>query len=89
MPSGMPSTSLPRTSVRPAEAGSRPDTSDNVVDLPHPVGPTTATNSPGRTVRFRLRTAVWMPPPVPGKRLVAFRSSMRDCVIASYSCEIG
>ena len=34
------------------------ETSDKVVDLPQPVGPTTAQNSPGSTVMSRSRRAV-------------------------------
>src|SRR4051812_27359014 len=75
-PDGMPRTGAPSTSTSPLEGGSRPDTSDSVVDLPQPVGPTTATNSPAATVNVRSRTAVWGRPPAPGNRLVAFRSAM-------------
>lgn len=59
----------------PGGRGSSPETRDRVVDLPHPVGPTTATNSPGPTDMFRSRTAVWTPP-ADRNRLVAFSSSM-------------
>ena len=37
-----PVTGSPATTVAPARAGSRPDTSFISVDLPHPLGPTTA-----------------------------------------------
>ncbi|MGW6698628.1 hypothetical protein [Nocardia sp. NPDC055049] len=53
------------------------------MDLPQPVGPTTATNSPGATVKSMFFTAVWMPPSVPGKRFVAPRSSMSGLLIAA------
>ena len=44
---GMPGHRLAvRRATSPRDGGSRPETSDSVVDLPQPVGPTTATNSP-------------------------------------------
>src|SRR5439155_3256992 len=70
-PAGMPRTGSPRTSTVPSDGGSRPETSDSVVDLPQPVGPTTATNSPAATDMVRSRTAVCTPPSAPGNRLVA------------------
>src|SRR5882757_10435316 len=72
----MPATWVPFTSTCPAEAGCSPETSDNVVDLPHPVGPTTATNSPGATAMVSSRTAVCTVPPAPGNRLVALINSI-------------
>ncbi len=47
-----------------------------IVDLPHPVGPTTAQNSPVPIVRSSSRTAVWTPPLGVRNRLVTPRSSM-------------
>ena len=41
-----PSISRPLTMTLPAEHGHRPVTRRISVDLPHPDGPTTATNSP-------------------------------------------
>ena len=46
----MPVTGSPSTATSPPVAGCRPETSERVVDLPQPVGPTTVTNSPRRTV---------------------------------------
>ena len=44
-----PATSRPLTMTAPALAGHRPVTTFIKVDLPHPDGPTTATNSPVST----------------------------------------
>src|SRR5689334_19141343 len=74
-------TSAPFTRTLPADAGCRPLTRDNVVDLPQPVGPTTATNSPGCTVMVRSRTAVCTEPEPLGNLLVACSSSMRGGAI--------
>jgi hypothetical protein len=48
----------PNTLVRPAEGCSSPAATLRSVDLPHPVGPTTETNSPGATRNVASRTAV-------------------------------
>ncbi len=59
--------STPSTSARPAARGSRPSTTRINVDLPTPLGPSTATNWPGATVtstwRQMLRppTTAWAP----------------------------
>src|SRR2546430_12355691 len=53
-----PRTGSPRTRTSPTLGGSSPEMSDRVVDLPHPVGPTTAQNSPAPTVMSRSRSAV-------------------------------
>src|SRR5437660_2311649 len=58
MPVAMPSTSWPPTRTDPALARARPDTSDKVVDLPHPVGPTIAQNCPGSTAKSTSLIAV-------------------------------
>src|SRR5450756_195204 len=64
----------------PADARSRPATRVSVVDLPQPVGPTTAQNCPGSTVRFTSRSAVKEVPVGVAKRLVSPDSSMRGSV---------
>src|SRR5258706_322026 len=46
-----PVTSRPLTMTAPAVGGHKPVTTFIRVDLPHPDGPTTATNSPGATAR--------------------------------------
>src|ERR1700738_2396708 len=56
--------------------GSRPEIRPRVVDLPHPVGPTTAANSPGATAMSRSLRAVWTPPLGVAKRLVTPLSSI-------------
>ena len=48
----------------------------SVVDLPQPVGPTTAQNSPSPTARSRSRSAVYAVPDGVRKRLVTCRNSM-------------
>ena len=58
VPFAIPSTSRPPTRTLPALGWSRPATRVSVVDLPQPVGPTTAQNCPGSTVRFTSRRAV-------------------------------
>jgi hypothetical protein len=58
VPGVMPSTGRPPTRTVPALGRSRPATMVNVVDLPHPVGPTTAQNLPGPITRSTSRSAV-------------------------------
>ena len=43
----IPFTGSPKTRTSPALGGSSPEINASVVDLPQPVGPTTAQNSPG------------------------------------------
>src|SRR5712692_9482071 len=76
MPSAMPVTGRSMTRTAPSLAGSSPEIRTRVVDLPQPVGPTTAQNSPGETSRLRSRSAVKTPPLGVAKRLVTLRSSM-------------
>src|SRR5712691_2953648 len=80
MPSAIPLTGLPNTSTSPSLAGSRPEIKASVVDLPQPVGPTTAQNSPGSTAISRARNAVWIPPDGVRKRFVTPRSSMAGAI---------
>jgi hypothetical protein len=54
----MPRTGWPMTRTSPALGWSRPEISDSVVDLPQPLGPTMAQNSPGATCRLRSCSAV-------------------------------
>src|SRR5437764_15401709 len=54
----MPLTGSPITLTSPELGGARPVTRLSVVDFPHPVGPTTATNSPRSTLMLKLRSAV-------------------------------
>src|SRR5438477_2291984 len=74
----MPATGLPKTSTSPSLGGSRPEMRARVVDLPHPVGPTTAQNSPGSTRMSRSRSAVKTVPEGVRNRLVTPRSSMAE-----------
>src|SRR6185369_14165218 len=67
----MPATGVPLTATSPAVAGSSPEISESVVDLPQPVGPTTLTNSPGATSKVTSRIAVKEPPPASGNAFVA------------------
>src|SRR3954469_6291708 len=69
-------TGSPWTWTVPALAASRPETSDSVVDLPHPVGPTTETNSPAATSRSTSRIAVKPAPSLVWNRFVAPRKEI-------------
>src|SRR6266852_1127075 len=76
----MPMTGLPSTSTSPSLGSSSPEIRARVVDLPQPVGPTTAQNSPGSTARLRSRKAVWTPPEGVRNRLVTPRSSIAGAI---------
>src|SRR4030088_1851266 len=76
MPSAIPLTGWLKTSTSPSLGGSRPEMRASVVDLPHPVGPTTAQNSPGCTAMSRSRRAVKTSPEGVRNRFVTPRSSM-------------
>src|SRR3954447_16357239 len=80
MPSGMSVTGRPCTSTVPEDAGSRPDTRDNVVDLPQPVGPTIVTNSPAATSRVTSVIAVNGAPERVANFFVAARSEIAGSV---------
>src|SRR5205823_13279866 len=71
-----PRTGCPWTTVSPDDASSRPETSVRVVDLPHPVGPTTAQNWPSSTASDKSLSAVYVPPSAVANFLVTLRSSM-------------
>src|SRR5690554_6052543 len=64
---GTPARSLPSHKIRPVSSFSRPPTARSSVDLPHPLGPSTATRSPSATVRSAWSTATVSP-----KRTVTF-----------------
>ena len=51
-------TDLPITRTSPAFGFVSPVIRLSVVDFPQPVGPTIATNSPGRTTKLKSRSAV-------------------------------
>src|ERR1051325_7768191 len=53
----MPSIGIPRNKICPELARSNPTHKFNNVDLPHPEGPTTVTNSPSSIVRSTFSTA--------------------------------
>src|SRR6266850_1148680 len=55
----MPASRVPKTVTAPAEGWSKPAATLSSVVLPHPVGPTTETNSPSATRRVVSRTAVY------------------------------
>ena len=54
----MPATSRPSISMEPLVGVSSPPSRFSSVDLPQPLGPMTATNSPGSTVRSTSSSAV-------------------------------
>ena len=74
--SPIPVTALPCTRTSPSLAASRPETRVRVVDLPQPLGPTTAQNWPGSTVRSTSARAVKIEPVGVRNRLLTPRSSM-------------
>src|ERR1700694_2029974 len=76
MRGSMPCTGLPITCTEPSLGRSRPEMRPRVVDLPQPVGPTTATNSLGATDMLTSRIAVYALPVGVRKRLVTLRISM-------------
>src|SRR3989440_4309309 len=76
MRGSMPWTGSPITSTSPALGRSRPEMRPSVVDLPQPVGPTTATNSPGATAILMSRIAVYALPAGVRNRLVTSRNSI-------------
>src|SRR5258708_3275681 len=55
----MPASGVPKTVTAPAEGWSKPAATLSSVVLPHPVGPTTETNSPSPTRSVVSRTAVY------------------------------
>src|SRR5438270_5495844 len=74
-PSTMPRTGAPLTRIAPPLGRSRPDTIDSIVDLPHPVGPTTAQNWPAPTDMVTSEIAVKTVPVGDRNRLVTDASS--------------
>jgi len=52
-----PASGAPKTSMRPDEGAMSPAAMLSKVDLPQPVGPTMATNSPAATAREARSTA--------------------------------
>src|SRR5262249_45057750 len=64
----------PRHSIVPPLGRTRPEITFNVVDLPAPFDPISATISPASTVMSILRTAVT----APYEALTALRRNMRD-----------
>src|SRR5258708_34451895 len=55
----MPASHVPKPVTAPAEGWSKPAATLSSVVLPHPVGPTTETNSPSPTSSVVSRTAVY------------------------------
>jgi hypothetical protein len=76
MPVAIPSTSWPPTRTDPALGRARPETSDRVVDLPHPVGPTIAQNCPGSMSKSTSLIAVSREPVGETNRFVTPVSSI-------------
>ncbi len=75
---------LPPTRTDPPLGRSSPETWASVVDLPHPVGPTMAQNSPGSTVRLTSVIAVNVSPFGVRYRLVSPSISMRAASSATF-----
>src|SRR6476660_2500603 len=76
----IPETGPPITRTIPALGLKRPVTRLSVVDLPQPVGPTTAANSPRLTVIVKSRSAVSDLPSGDRKRRVTLISSIAGAV---------
>ena len=70
VPAVIPSTGFPPTLTVPALGRSSPATIVSEVDLPHPLGPTTAQNFPAPMVISNPRTAVNIDPDGVAKRFV-------------------
>src|SRR5665811_1701103 len=87
VPVSIPETGLPSTNASPEEGDSRPEINVRVVDLPHPVGPTTAQNCPSSTVRLMSCSAVKVPPSAVANFLVTLRNSMAAMAITSRRCD--
>ena len=82
VPAVIPSTGFPPTDTVPALGRSSPETIVSVVDLPHPLGPTTAQNFPGSMVISTSRTAVNSDPEGVAKRFVTPLNSIRAACAA-------
>src|SRR5690348_8329467 len=69
--------------IVPPESGSNPAMQLSAVDLPQPDGPSSAMNSPRRTVSVRSFSALNALPAAPAKRRVtrSRRSSLKSCFI--------
>jgi hypothetical protein len=76
VPAVMPSTVRPPTRTVPELGRSSPATMVSVVDLPHPVGPTTAQNLPAPTVMSMSRRAVYNVPEGVTNRFFTLLSSI-------------
>src|SRR3954467_13559357 len=66
---------MPSTSTAPSLGVSSPPARLSSVDLPEPLGPITATSSPGATVRLTWCSACTAVSPVPWRRLTSRSSS--------------
>src|SRR5581483_9143269 len=86
MPAVMPSTGRRPTLTSPALGRSSPATMVSVVDLPHPVGPTTAQNFPGSMTRSTSRNAVNADPDGVTNRFVTPLKSMCANALATLIC---
>ena len=82
VPVVIPSTACPPTRTVPALGRSSPATIVSVVDLPHPVGPTTAQNFPGPIVRSTSRRAVNIDPDGVTNRFVTPLNSIGAACVA-------
>src|SRR5436305_8336419 len=83
VPRVIPVTGESATRTVPPVGRSRPETNDSVVDFPQPVGPTTAQNCPGSTVRFTSFSAVNTEPDGVRNCLVTPSSSTRAAPLAA------
>src|SRR5579864_6824660 len=78
----MPSTGAPNDETVPVVGRMRPAARLSSVDLPPPVGPTIATNSPGATDSETASTATYAPAPETGNRLVTSTNS------SAFTCRV-
>src|SRR5690348_8454655 len=77
----MPASGVPKICVVPDEGLSSPAATLSSVDLPHPVGPTTETNSPSAMESVTSFTAVYEPPPLREAKVQVMRSKWTAAVI--------
>src|SRR3954453_21880060 len=78
--------SVPPTTTRPVLVVSSPPTTLRSVDLPDPLGPMTATSSPGRTVSDTSSRATTDPSPCPWIRVTCSSSNavMNSSLVGQY-----
>src|SRR5258706_15810236 len=85
----MPACGSPNTRSRPPDGLSNPATTLTSVDLPHPVGPTTRTNSPSPIASERSFTAVYGAAPACDAMVTATRTNSTAAPMALFVFRVG